>query len=97
MEQQEVAAAVRYDPATTSAVLVKLEAAGIIRREPSTRSQRGLQIYATDRGLEVLAEHDPLVEANQIRLLARLSPEERPVLLRLMSKLAGLNNSHYTP
>ena len=54
MEQQEVAAAVRYDPATTGAVLVKLEAAGIIRREPSNRSQRGLLIYATDKGLKAL-------------------------------------------
>jgi DNA-binding MarR family transcriptional regulator len=97
MEQQDVAAAVRYDPATTSAVLVKLEAAGAIRREPSTRSLRGLMIFATDEGAATLAQFDVHVQQNQVRLLARLDESERPELLRLMSKIAGLSNSYTSP
>jgi MarR family transcriptional regulator, lower aerobic nicotinate degradation pathway regulator len=93
MEQQEVAQAVHYDPATTGGVLLRLEKAGMVRRKPSRRSPRGRAIYLTPEGEAMLQRVLPAIWRNQIVLLERLDDDEKAVLLKLLSKMAGIDNS----
>ena len=92
MEQQEVAAAVFYDPVTTGAILQKLHDLGAVRRDASGRSARGRTIAIAPIGERLLAQIAPYTAANQIRLLQRLDPSERPALMHLLSKVAGVVN-----
>jgi DNA-binding MarR family transcriptional regulator len=93
MEQQEVAAAVFYDPVTTGAILRKLGELNAIRRAASDRSVRGRTIFITPGGEALLAEIAPFTGQNQTRLLQRLDAAERPLLMHLLSKVAGIVNS----
>lgn len=97
MEQQEVAQAVHYDPATTGGVLLRLEKAGLIQRKPSRRSPRGRAIYLTAEGEAQLERVLPSIWRNQNVLMQRLSEDEQAELLRLLSKMAGITNSFNPP
>jgi DNA-binding MarR family transcriptional regulator len=93
LEQQEVAAAVFYDPVTTGAIVRKLLEMGAIRREPSGRSVRGRALFLAPYGVSLLAAIEEYVAANQVRLVAGVPEAARPTLIRLLSKVGGVHNS----
>src|SRR5688572_18106393 len=67
--------------------LDRLEALGLIRREPDPRDRRGKRIALTDSGRALI---DRAVEAhlqNEERLLAELSPAKRKELAALLREL----------
>jgi DNA-binding MarR family transcriptional regulator len=67
--------------------LDRLEAMGVIRREPDPHDRRGKLIALTDSGRTLI---DTVVEAhlrNEERLLASLSPAKRGQLVRLLREL----------
>jgi DNA-binding MarR family transcriptional regulator len=67
--------------------LDRLEAMGLVKREPDPADRRGRLVVLTDRGRELVeaAVVDHL--ANEEQLLAALDPTEREQLARLLRKL----------
>jgi DNA-binding MarR family transcriptional regulator len=68
-------------------ILARLQKAGWITRERATYDKRVVEVGITEKGLELLAHMQPLVDAAQERLMARLSPEEQRQLSDLLDRL----------
>src|SRR3954453_14250343 len=71
----------------TTKRLDRLEAAGLIAREPDPADRRGTLIALTDKGRELIDGLTPHHLANEDRLLAALDPDERERLAGLLRKL----------
>ena len=71
----------------TTKRLQKLEAAGLIAREPDPNDRRGQLIALTDKGRELIDAVTGPHLANEARLLEALSDEEREQLAALLRKL----------
>src|SRR4051794_15943622 len=71
----------------TTKRLDKLEAAGLIAREPDPSDRRGTLIALTDEGRRVIDATTPDHLANERRLLAALSADEQRRLAGLLRKL----------
>ena len=65
----------------------KLEAAGLIAREPDPSDRRGTLIALTDEGLRVIDATTPDHLANEAALLGALNAEEQATLADLLRKL----------
>jgi DNA-binding MarR family transcriptional regulator len=86
--QAEVARSVGYDRATMGAVLVGLEARGLIKRQSSATDRRLKLLTITARGEQLLKLAEPVSARINQRVLDILAPEEREVFLRLLAKIA---------
>lgn len=95
LEQRELAAALNWDEATVGGMVRRLEAQGYFERRRSPKSKRGLQIYMTPKGRALYKKAEPHVAQIQENVFKNLEPEEQKILLRLLSKMMGENNSHY--
>ena len=71
----------------TTKRLDKLEAAGLITREPDPNDRRGTLIALTDKGRELIDAVTGPHLANEARLLQALTDEEREQLAALLRKL----------
>jgi DNA-binding MarR family transcriptional regulator len=71
----------------TTKRLDKLEDAGLITREPDPNDRRGTLIALTDKGRELIDGVTGAHLANEARLLAALTAEEREQLAALLRKL----------
>ena len=97
MEQQELSTVIFYDAANTGGIVKRLEAMGVLRRQPSGRSRRGRALYLTPAGEGLLKQAAPAIARVSAALLENLEPDERQTFLALVSKAAGLTNSYYRP
>jgi len=97
LEQRELAAALALDAATVGGIISRLEARGFLDRPKSNRSRRGRAIYLSKRGKRLIRELRPRIKNIQDQLLSRLTAAERVDLLRLLSKMLDVENSHYLP
>ncbi|CAM3205678.1 MarR family winged helix-turn-helix transcriptional regulator [Rhodothermus bifroesti] len=68
-------------------ILNRLQKAGWITRGRATYDKRVVEVGITEKGLDLLAHMQPLVDAAQERLMARLSPEELRQLSNLLDRL----------
>jgi len=71
-------------PQTMNAILVNLEAVGLVVRRPHPEHGRVLQAYLTGMGEEVVARAHGLVEAVERRMLDKLSQDDRRRLLEAL-------------
>lgn len=67
--------------------LVRLEKAGLIRREPSPNDGRSMLAALTDEGFELAEKAFREDMASELTFLAPLSPDERETLAGLLRKL----------
>lgn len=67
--------------------LAGLERAGLVKRVPDPGDGRGLLVELTPKGRALVDRVAPLHLANELRLLASLSPEEQDRLAGLLRKL----------
>jgi DNA-binding MarR family transcriptional regulator len=67
--------------------LDRLEREGLIRRRPSARDRRSVEVELTAKAKRLLDRALPAHLANEERLLAPLSTRERATLDRLLTKL----------
>ena len=82
---------IAFDRSTLGDVLERLESKGWVRRTPAPLDRRQKVITLSSEGAAQLQRVRPAVERVQERLLAPLEAAERPVLMRLLSALAGLD------
>ena len=71
----------------TTKRLDRLEAAGLVAREPDPGDRRGTLIALTEKGRALIDGLTPDHLANEERLLAALAPDEREALAGLLRKL----------
>src|SRR5438105_2098329 len=91
--QQELARRTSYDPNTLRAMLLLLEAKGLIRRDPHPTDGRARRVVLTQQGwqqYEVLRE---LSEPFRCRLLVALGPDDAPTLVRLLNRVVQAMSS----
>ncbi|SHK32006.1 MarR family winged helix-turn-helix transcriptional regulator [Rhodothermus profundi] len=68
-------------------LLNRLERAGLVSRSRSTHDKRVVEVGITEKGLELLARMQPVVDEAQERLMSRLSAEELRLLSELLDRL----------
>jgi DNA-binding MarR family transcriptional regulator len=84
LTQQDLAVKLCHSKANISQLLDKMEAAGMVRREPEGRAYG---IYLTDAGREALGAAIPEVDRLIGDQFDSLAPEEQAELFRLIGKL----------
>ena len=76
------------DRSSNSTRLVdKLIAKGLVRRQICAENRRKVEIFITDKGLDVLKTLDPITEKNNERLLKNLTTEQLEDLNSLLDTL----------
>jgi DNA-binding MarR family transcriptional regulator len=87
MRPTDLTASMMLTSSGTTKRLDKLEAAGLIAREPDPGDRRGTLIALTDEGRRVIDAVTADHLDNEARLLGALSPEEQNRLADLLRKL----------
>ncbi|CAA7616812.1 putative transcriptional regulatory protein for hcr operon [Magnetospirillum sp. LM-5] len=88
LAQSRLAEAMEVERSTIVKVVDQLEARGLIVREPSAVDRRSHCLELTELGRSELARMEQLVLAHEAELAARLTPEDRQELTRLLIQLA---------
>jgi DNA-binding MarR family transcriptional regulator len=74
---------------TMHTMLVSLERAGLVVRQPHAMHGRVVQVYLSNAGERRLAKGRAIVAEVEERALAALSGEERAILAGLLARVAG--------
>jgi MarR family transcriptional regulator, lower aerobic nicotinate degradation pathway regulator len=93
IDQTELGEIAALDPSTAGDVIQRLERRKLLERQE--QGQRRI-CNLTAEGLALLEKVSPLVVAAQSLILDALTSREQTQLLRLMSKMNGVSNLHYT-
>jgi len=86
-DQITLAGRVALDAATLGAVVARLHARGLVRRENDPSDRRRKLLWITPEGETLVAQMVQPAERVQQRLMAPLSPEDQAHLLRLLERL----------
>ncbi len=92
LDQTSIAAEIGMDRTTTSNVLARLTARGIIRREVHGADRRSKRAYLTATGEAMIAEMQTAIESAHRRLLAPLDEPDRKAFLSQIRHLVEANN-----
>jgi DNA-binding MarR family transcriptional regulator len=87
LPHKELMSAVLRSSGTISFRIDRLERRSLVRREPDPADARGTLVVLTDEGKRLFDEVAPAHLANEERLLAALTREERDAVARLLRKL----------
>jgi DNA-binding MarR family transcriptional regulator len=87
--QLAVARAAAVDKSMMVTAVDRLEARGLLLREPQPTDRRIRALSLTDEGQRVLAEATQAVRSAEMQLLAVLSPSRRTALLESLQALAA--------
>ncbi len=85
-----VARAIQLTPSTTTAVLDRLEGAGMIRRERSPDDRRKVLLVLTDEGRERAAKLPPPLQERFLERLDAIEALERGKLLDALDRIVEL-------
>lgn len=91
--QAALAEQIGADKTRIIGTLDRLQAAGLISREPDPRDRRVRQLAITPAGHELRASVQAGIQAGEERLLARLRPADRAAFLRAARALAELSRA----
>ncbi len=92
VDQRTLAATIGLDTSTTGGVIDRLEARGLVRRNPSEHDRRVRLLTPTPDGEALLAEVEPAMLRAQERILAPLPPAQRREFMRMLQVLVSANN-----
>jgi MarR family transcriptional regulator, temperature-dependent positive regulator of motility len=93
VDQTELGDIAALDPSTAGDVIQRLERRSLLQRHE--QGQRRV-CDLTSGGAALLGQVTPLVAAAQHRVFGDLTAREQAQLLRLLSKMNGVSNLHYT-
>jgi len=86
--QRELAQAMSSDPNTVASLIERMEAAGLVRREPDTKDRRAHRLYLTPVGRRKYEEARAEALAMQSEILSALSPKAQETFLRNLEIVA---------
>lgn len=92
VDQRTLAATLGLDTSTTGGVIDRLEARGLLTRNPSEQDRRVRLLTPTTEGLTLVADIEPAMLRAQERMLEPLSPGERDEFMRMLKVLVTANN-----
>jgi MarR family transcriptional regulator, lower aerobic nicotinate degradation pathway regulator len=92
MDQIALAGEIGIDRTTTSSVLSRLEARGIVKREADADDRRTKRAYLTSAGKAMLQDMQASIEAAHKELVEPLPPADRKQFLEQLLCLVQANN-----
>ncbi len=93
IDQATLAGTIAYDRVTIGGVVDRLVAKGFVSRVVNPEDRRARVLHATDEGINVLVEIEPVILKAQTVMLAGLDEEEREHLTRLLAKATATGNA----
>ena len=92
MDQRTLARRIGFDTSTLGGVIDRLQAPGLVQRNPSAQDRRLRLLTLTDAGTALLADVLPPMLRAQQRIPAPLAPEDRQTFLTMLHRLIEANN-----
>ena len=92
IDQRTLAGKVGLDTSTLGGVVDRLEARGLVSRQPSPTDRRVKQLVLTENGAQLLLDMEPALQKSQQRILAPLSAKKQTQFLNLLVELVDKNN-----
>lgn len=92
IDQRTLAGKVGLDTSTLGGVVDRLEARGLVSRQPSATDRRVKQLSLTENGAQLLLDMEPALQKSQQRILAPLSAKKQTQFLNLLVELVDKNN-----
>lgn len=83
---------IAFDRSTIGNVIERLESRNLVERKASADDKRQKLLFLSGEGAALLKNAEASVERVQERLLAPLTPAERKQFIKLLIRLATLNN-----
>lgn len=93
IDQRTLAERIGLDRSTTGAIVNRLVARRLVRRQVKPQDRRGRTLATTPAGVRLLTAAHACASAAQRRLMAPLAMREQAVLIELLSRLV---NAHAT-
>jgi DNA-binding MarR family transcriptional regulator len=89
MDQRTLARAISFDTSTTGGVIDRLEARGLLQRQPSPEDRRVRRIHLTPQGEALLGRALPAMLRAQQRILRPLAEENRAHFMSMLQTLVA--------
>ncbi len=83
----ELASRLKVEPGTVSKVLSRMEKVDLVTRRRDPEDARSFKVYLTERGRDLREPLESRWQEVEDRMVEELSPEERVVLHRLLSRI----------
>lgn len=94
LDQRGLAKIIAFDRSTVATMLQRLEEKGFISRKTPEHNQRIKQLFITPKGISVLKQSRKAIDVCQQRILEPLTEKERVSFMKVITKLANLNNAN---
>ncbi|MEN9416705.1 MAG: hypothetical protein RI988_325 [Pseudomonadota bacterium] len=92
VDQRTLSRLIGLDTSTLAGVVERLEARGLLARQPSTEDRRVKLVSPTPSGRQALKAMVPAMLRAQARILAPLSANEQQAFTRMLDTLVDANN-----
>jgi DNA-binding MarR family transcriptional regulator len=97
IDQNGLAARLGIDRARVSQLLDEIDGMGLVERRVNGADRRARLLRLTPRGERLRARLQPASIANQMRVFASLTPQERELLLDLLVRVVESNSNRTQP
>lgn len=87
ISQDKLAARICINKSNVARQVAILEEDGFLIRTPSTQDKRIMQLYPTEKTLEILPQISPILRQWEACLTADLSDEERAILEKVLERM----------
>jgi DNA-binding MarR family transcriptional regulator len=94
IDQASLSNMIAFDKTTMVKVLDRLVEKELITRVKSSADRRSNLLNVTSRGRKVLKEIQPLLDRNELRILAPLSAKDQQKFMELLTRLVHVNNAY---
>jgi len=94
IDQVSLSSLIAFDKTTIVKVLDRLEQKELITRERSAADRRSNELRATDDGVKLLKQVEPLFDRSDRRIVAPLSSAEQRKFMEMLSRIVQENNDH---
>lgn len=93
IDQRTLAESISFDTSTIGGVIDRLEARGLMQRNPSAEDKRVRLLKLTTEGEKLLRQALPAVQRAQIDILSPLSATEQIQFMKLLRKLVSASEA----
>lgn len=88
LTQEELAKGLYVNKSTAARAITNLEKAGFVQRRPSAEDRRCLQLFPTEKALEVLPKVREVVTGWNNYLLDEFTDEEKEALVEMLDRVS---------